>query len=142
YAEAALDTVGPQDMTSRASTRSTLARVRSAQGRFDEAEKLLREAVGIIDGTEYCAFGSETLQALAQLLADRGREDEAEIFERRLEGTRVASSAARIARCEASPGDSLITVAGRSKGASASPSGSARSVPSPYGRCFVSFRFA
>jgi len=97
YAEAALDTVGPQDMTSRASTRSTLARVRSAQGRFDEAEKLLREGVGIIDDTEYCAFGSETLQALAQLLRDRGREDEAEIFERRLEGTRVASSAARIA---------------------------------------------
>src|SRR6266516_4067059 len=94
YAEAALDTVGPQDMTSRASTRSTLARVRSAQGRFDEAEKLLREAVGIIDETEYCAFGSETLQALAQLLRDRGREDEAEVFERRLEGTRVASSAA------------------------------------------------
>ena len=97
YAEAALDTVGPQDMTSRASTRSSLARVRSAQGRLDDAEKLLREAVGIIDDTEYCAFGSETLQALAQLLRDRGREDEAEIFERRLEGTRVASSAARIA---------------------------------------------
>src|SRR5438876_697517 len=97
YAEAALDTVGPQDMTSRASTRSTLARVRSAQGRFDDAEKLLREAVDIIDETEYCAFGSETLQTLVQLLWDRGREDEAEVFERRLEGTRVASSAARIA---------------------------------------------
>src|SRR3954451_16933282 len=97
YAEAALDTVGPQDMSSRASTRSTLARVRSAQGRFEDAEKLLREAVDIIDETEYCAFGSETLQTLAQLLRDRGREDEAEVFERRLEGTRVASSAARIA---------------------------------------------
>ena len=97
YAEAALDTVGPQDMSSMASTRSTLARVRGAQGRFEDAEKLLREAVDIIDETEYCAFGSETLQTLAQLLRDRGREDEAELFERRLEGTRVASSAARIA---------------------------------------------
>jgi hypothetical protein len=38
-----------------------------------------------------------------------------------------------------SSGDSLITVAGRSKAASASRSGSARSVPSPYARCRVSF---
>ena len=97
YAEAALDTVGPQDMSSRASTRSTLARVRSAQGRSTEAEKLLREAVDIIDETEYCAFGRETLEALAQLLRDGGRADEAEAFERRLDGGRVASSAARIA---------------------------------------------
>ena len=35
-----------------------------------------------------------------------------------------------------------MIVAGRSNSASASWSGSARSVPSPYGRCFVSFRFA
>src|SRR4051794_28035143 len=49
---------------------------------------------------------------------------------------------ARIAWDDSSVGDSEITVAGRSKHASASASGSARSVPSPYGRCFVSFRFA
>src|SRR5205823_2567863 len=97
YAEAALDTVGPQDMSSRASTRSTLARVRSAQGRFDDAEKLLREAVDIIDETEYCAFGSDTLRTLAQLLRDRGREAEAQAVERRLEGATADSSAARIA---------------------------------------------
>ena len=42
-----------------------------------------------------------------------------------------APSARPIARVEASSGDSLITVAGRSKRASASASGSARSVPSP-----------
>src|SRR5881227_2612860 len=97
YAEAALETVGPQDMSSRASTRSTLARVRIAQGRFDDAEKLLREAEDIIDQTEYCAFGSDTLRTLAQLLRDRGREDEAEAVERRLEGATADSSAARIA---------------------------------------------
>src|SRR5262249_57442473 len=84
YAEEALDTVGPQDMSSLASTRGTLARVRVAQGRFDDAEKLLREAVEIIDSTEYCAFGKETLADLAQLLRARGREDEPEAFERRL----------------------------------------------------------
>src|SRR5436305_1959527 len=97
YAEAALETVGPQDMSSRASTRSTLARVRIAQGRFDDAEKLLREAEDIIDQTEYCAFGSDTLRTLAQLLRDRGREDEAEAVERRLEGATADSSAPRIA---------------------------------------------
>src|SRR3970040_906627 len=35
-----------------------------------------------------------------------------------------------------------MTVAGRSTPASAARSASARSVPSPYGRCFVSLRFA
>jgi class 3 adenylate cyclase/tetratricopeptide (TPR) repeat protein len=91
YAEAALETVGPQDMSSRASTRMTLARVRSAQGRFDDAEKLLREAVAIIDETEYRAFGSDSLRELVRLLRDRGREDEADAFERRLEGTMAAA---------------------------------------------------
>lgn len=97
YAEEALETVGSQDMSSRASTRGTLAKVRLAQGRFDDAEKLLREAVDVIDATEYCAFGSEALETLGQLLRDRGREDEAEAFERRLGDPQVASSAARIA---------------------------------------------
>ncbi|MGN6430410.1 MAG: ATP-binding protein [Gaiellaceae bacterium] len=97
YAEEALETVGSQDMSSRASTRGTLARVRVAQGRFDDAEKLLREAVEIIDNTEYCAFGKETLADLAQLLRARGRDDEAEAFERRLEEPVAEPSAARMA---------------------------------------------
>jgi len=97
YAEAALDTVGPQDMSSRASTRFTLAHVRSAQGRLDDAEKLLREAADILEQTEYCAFGTESLQALVQLLRDRGRDEEAEAFERRLDEASADSSAARIA---------------------------------------------
>jgi len=97
YAEAALGTVGLQDMSSQASTRTTLARVRTAQGRFDDAERLLREAVEITDQTEYRAFGSDSLEDLVQLLRDRDRDDEAEVFERRLEDARPASSAARIA---------------------------------------------
>jgi class 3 adenylate cyclase/ATP/maltotriose-dependent transcriptional regulator MalT len=97
YAEAALETVGPQDMSSRASTRYTLAKVRRAQGRLDEAEKLLREAVAIIDETEYREFGSDSLRDLAQLLRERG-DVEAEVFERRLaESLAADSSAARIA---------------------------------------------
>jgi tetratricopeptide (TPR) repeat protein len=97
YAEEALETVGPQDMSSQASTRGTLARVRVAQQRYEDAEKLLREAVEIIDSTEYCAFGRETLADLVQLLRARGRDDEAEAFERRLEDAAAEASAARIA---------------------------------------------
>jgi hypothetical protein len=41
-----------------------------------------------------------------------------------------------------SSGLSEMTIAGRSKRASASRSGSARRVPSPYGRCLLSLRFA
>jgi class 3 adenylate cyclase/tetratricopeptide (TPR) repeat protein len=97
YAEAALETVGPQDMSSRASTRYTLAKIRRAQGRLDDAEKLLREAVAIIDETEYREFGSDSLRDLAQLLRERG-DVEAEVFERRLaESLAADSSAARIA---------------------------------------------
>jgi class 3 adenylate cyclase/tetratricopeptide (TPR) repeat protein len=97
YAEAALETVGPQDMSSRASTRYTLAKVRRSQGRLDEAEKLLREAVAIIDETEYREFGSDSLRQLAQLLRDRG-DPEAEVFERRVAESAIADSrAARIA---------------------------------------------
>jgi class 3 adenylate cyclase/tetratricopeptide (TPR) repeat protein len=97
YAEAALETVGPQDMSSRASTRYTLARIRRAQGRLGEAEKLLREAVAIIDETEYREFGSDSLRDLAQLLRERG-DEEADVFERRLvESAAADSRAARIA---------------------------------------------
>jgi ATP/maltotriose-dependent transcriptional regulator MalT len=97
YAVAALETVGPQDMSSRATTRTTLARVRKAQGRSDEAETLFREAVEIFDETEYRAFQQTALRELAQLLRDRGRGDEAEAFDLRLAALSEESSAARIA---------------------------------------------
>ena len=96
-AEAALETVGPHDMSSRATTRATLARIRQAQGRPDEAEALLREAIAIFEDTEYRAFQATALGELAQLLRDRGRDDEAEAFEARLRDLREEPSAAKIA---------------------------------------------
>jgi ATP/maltotriose-dependent transcriptional regulator MalT len=93
YATAAVETVGTQDMSSRASTRTTLARVRMAQGHQEEAEALLREAVEILEQTEYRnqidCFGD-----LVQLLRDTGRGDEAADFERRLEALTLEPSAA------------------------------------------------
>jgi ATP/maltotriose-dependent transcriptional regulator MalT len=97
YALAARETVGSQDMSSLATTRTTLARVRAAQGHTEEAEALLREAVDILDRTEYRKFESDSFRLLAQLLRDRGREEEAESFERRLADLIEDSSAARIA---------------------------------------------
>jgi class 3 adenylate cyclase/tetratricopeptide (TPR) repeat protein len=97
WAEAALETVGPHDMSSRATTRATLARIRKAQGRADDAESLLREAIEIFEGTEYRAFQATALRELAQLLRERGRDEEAEAFERRLLDLSEESSAARIA---------------------------------------------
>ena len=97
YAVAARETVGPHDMSSRATTRTTLARIRKAQGRLDEAEALLREAVSIFEETEYRAFQETALGELAQLLRERGRPDEADAFERRLAELSEDSSPAHIA---------------------------------------------
>jgi class 3 adenylate cyclase/tetratricopeptide (TPR) repeat protein len=53
YALAANETVGREDAWSRALTLSGLGLVRAAQGREEEAETLLREAVAIGDSTGY-----------------------------------------------------------------------------------------
>jgi class 3 adenylate cyclase/tetratricopeptide (TPR) repeat protein len=97
WAEAALATVGPHDISSRATTRVTLARIRKEQGRPDDAETLLREAIEIFEPTEYRGFQLTALRELAQLLRDRGRPDEAAECEERLRELSDEASAARIA---------------------------------------------
>jgi tetratricopeptide (TPR) repeat protein len=71
------ETVGPLDVTSRATTTASLGMVRAAQGRDEEAEELLREAVATVAGTHFRLHEYETLEPLAQFLRERGREDEA-----------------------------------------------------------------
>jgi tetratricopeptide (TPR) repeat protein len=75
-------TVGPQDESSRATTRMALGLVRAAQARDEEAEKLLREALAIAVETDFTYVRFEVLNALAAFLRDRGRTDEAEPLER------------------------------------------------------------
>ena len=146
---------------SRRSARRTSARrrrrgdrwrsIRAAQGRDEEAEALLRESIEIARAERVHALPRRP--ARVDHRVPRGARS-------RRRGGRVRG-AARGARADAMPeaeppgspnvvrdrsrrrerratawstprpGDSLITVAGRSKRASASPSGSARSVPSP-----------
>jgi tetratricopeptide (TPR) repeat protein len=98
FAIAARETVGPEDVTSLSTTASTLGKIRAAQGRDDEAEPLLREAFDIVAECEHRMQQRDALEALAQFLRDRGREDEAvEVAERRERVLAEAESAARIA---------------------------------------------
>ena len=97
YALKAVETVGPQDVSSQASTKASLALVRASQGRDEEAEALLRESIEILERSEYSRFLSDPLEAMIQFLEERERFEEIAAFERRLEELRagdVAESAA------------------------------------------------
>jgi class 3 adenylate cyclase/tetratricopeptide (TPR) repeat protein len=99
YALDSRATVGPLDVTSRATTTGSLAMVRAAQGRDEEAEELFRSAIGIISDTYFREHEYELLGPFAQFLRDRGRDDEAAEIEERRAGLFPAApkSAARIA---------------------------------------------
>ncbi len=86
YALEARETVGPHDTISRATTRMALGIIRAAQGRDEEAETLLREAVAVVDGKDLLLIRRELVTALAVFLRERGRVDEAEEYELELAG--------------------------------------------------------
>jgi class 3 adenylate cyclase/tetratricopeptide (TPR) repeat protein len=91
YALKAVETVGPQDVSSQSTTRKTLALVRAAQGRDDEAEALFREAIEILERSEYTRFLTEPLKAMIQFLEERGRVEEVVAFEERLAELRAGA---------------------------------------------------
>ena len=99
FALDARETVGPLDVTSRATTTGSLAQVRAAQGRDEEAEELFREALATVVDTDFRTIEYEVLEPYAQFLRDRGRDDEADrLDERRAElFPAAAKSSARIA---------------------------------------------
>ena len=94
FALAARETVGPHDLTSLATTAMSLGLVRAAQGRDEEAEELLREAYDTISATLHRSGQRDTLEALAQFLRDRGRDDEAAELEARREGLLAEAASA------------------------------------------------
>jgi tetratricopeptide (TPR) repeat protein len=77
-------TVGPNDQSSRATTRLALALVRFAQGRDGEAEALAVEALEILASTGFVASRIEVLSELTQALHARGREADAAPYEEQL----------------------------------------------------------
>lgn len=78
HASRAVEIVMPEDWASIASTHSALGRVREAQGRFEEAEQLLTEAVEVIERTDYVALYWQCQSALANFLLRQGRVAEGE----------------------------------------------------------------
>ncbi|HUH14657.1 MAG TPA: AAA family ATPase [Gaiellaceae bacterium] len=86
YALEARETVGSHDTISRATTRMALGIVRAAQGRDEEAEALLRDAVEIVEGKDLRLIRRELLAALARFLRERERVEEAEEIESELAG--------------------------------------------------------
>jgi predicted ATPase/class 3 adenylate cyclase len=81
---ASRETVGPEDVTSIATTTAALGAVREAQGRDDEAEQLYREALAGIEKTDFRLHIRQINHKLATFLRDRGRADEAVECEGRL----------------------------------------------------------
>ena len=85
-----------QDMMSRSNVRMVLGLVRAAQGRDDEAELLLREAIDALSESDYRNVEPEPLAAYAGFLRERGRVAEAAAVEERLEALLQPASAVRI----------------------------------------------
>jgi tetratricopeptide (TPR) repeat protein len=96
FALAARETVSPHDLTSVATTTMALGIVRAAQGQDEEAEGLLREAYEMSTGKKHRRNEAQALNALAQFLRERGREEEADRLDARIYEL-VSPSAARIA---------------------------------------------
>jgi class 3 adenylate cyclase/tetratricopeptide (TPR) repeat protein len=77
YGAIARETSARDDIASQAGGRQIQARVLSARGEHAEAEALAREAVAIIDPTDYVAYHGDALVHLAHVLYAAGKPDEA-----------------------------------------------------------------
>ncbi len=94
FALEARETVGPEDRVSVSTTKLALGLVRAAQRRDDEAEKLMIEAVEGLAMYDLRSSERLALRQLVEFLRDRGRDDEAAIYEERLAALLPSSTAA------------------------------------------------
>src|SRR5262249_46355122 len=85
YALQAVETVGAQDVTSLPTTWMALGRVGAARGKDEEAETLLHEAVERAEGGAPGWIVAGTVARLARFLRTRGRGEEADDLEARIE---------------------------------------------------------
>ena len=84
FATLARSELSPHDLTSQSSTMTTLGLVRAAQASDPEAEGLLRDSLGLLDGSDYRLLEAEARVGLARFLRARGRVEEAAEVEVRL----------------------------------------------------------
>jgi class 3 adenylate cyclase/tetratricopeptide (TPR) repeat protein len=78
HAEAGVEVVAADDYASVANTKMVLGRVRLRQGRATEGETLLRDAVAVVERTDYVAERWEQYLALTEFLIGQGRQEEAQ----------------------------------------------------------------
>jgi tetratricopeptide (TPR) repeat protein len=90
----ARETVGPHDVASVGTTTMALGLVRAAQRRDAEAEDLLSGAIALLAETDFRKTELEAVEAFVRFLRDRGRDEEAATYERRLDALREPASLA------------------------------------------------
>lgn len=75
--EEVAETAAPDDFAPQAQWRAVKARILAERGEQDEAERLARKAVALVEPTDYLLLRAEVFSALADVLALGGRLDEA-----------------------------------------------------------------
>jgi class 3 adenylate cyclase/tetratricopeptide (TPR) repeat protein len=94
----AVETVGPDDQLSVWTTRMALGVVRAAQGRDDEAEHLIRDAVDAFVDSGLRFAELQALDELMKFLRARGRNEEAQAYEERARVLMLGTPAKRTER--------------------------------------------
>ena len=79
----AVETVGEHDLSSRSTTTMSLGLVRAAQGKDEEAEQLLLDALGVVESTGFRGLQVWVLRRIEEFLRERGRDDEAAAYAER-----------------------------------------------------------
>jgi class 3 adenylate cyclase/tetratricopeptide (TPR) repeat protein len=95
----AVETVGEHDLSSRATTAMSLALVRAAQGKDEEAEALLVDALALVEATGFRGLEVWILSRIEEFLRERGRDEEADVYaERRADQAPAAALGEAFAR--------------------------------------------
>ena len=89
----ARESVGPEDRVSLSTTKASLAAVRAAQGRDEEAEHLLRGAVDELERHQLRAIERWALRRLVAFYRERDRDDDAAAYDARLAELSPSSTA-------------------------------------------------
>jgi class 3 adenylate cyclase/tetratricopeptide (TPR) repeat protein len=74
----------PEDTGCHIFAVTALAAIRAAQGRGEEAEELFLSAISLAKESNYMLYELHPLEHLTSFLRDRGRDDEAAVYEARL----------------------------------------------------------